>query len=460
MQTENDIICALSTPPGVGALAIIRLSGQGCIGLVENIFSKPLSDKVSHTLHHGWISTEGEKIDDVVVALFRAPGSFTGEDTVEITCHGSVFIQQRLLEVCISRGARLAKPGEFSMRAYLAGKMDLAQAEAVADLIASESSAAHRQAIHQLRGGFSRELNALREQLLQFASLVELELDFAEEDVEFADRARLFALVKQLLKHTEGLRDSFALGNALRNGVPVAIVGAPNAGKSTLLNALLNEERAIVSDIAGTTRDTIEDQITLGGIRFRFIDTAGIRDTDNRIEKMGIERALSKVGDASVVLLLFDTAVTTPEMLADLLSTIRRRSSANAEVLLIANKCDPGTTDEAAVMRRFSPVGEVMPVSARTGHGLDPLRERLIAVVLSWSASPGETVVTNARHHAALTAAAAALHQVSEGLERGTPADLLAIDIRQTIYHLGEITGQISSDDVLNNIFSKFCIGK
>ncbi len=460
MQSGNDIICALSTPPGVGALAIIRLSGPGSLALVENIFSKPLSDKASHSLHHGWISTEGEKIDDVVVALFRAPGSFTGEDTVEITCHGSVFIQQRLLGVCIARGARLAKPGEFSMRAYLAGKMDLAQAEAVADLIASESSAAHRQAIHQLRGGVSRELNTLREALLHFASLVELELDFAEEDVEFADRTQLCALVDKLLKHTAGLRDSFALGNALRNGVPVAIVGAPNAGKSTLLNALLNEERAIVSDIAGTTRDTIEDQITLGGIRFRFIDTAGIRDTDNTIEMMGIERALSKVGEASLVLLLFDVAVTTPDMLLRLVDTIRGHAPKEAEMLLLANKCDPGTTDEAAIISRFSAAGEVMPVSARTGHHLDRLRDRLVSVVLSWSASPGETIVTNARHHAALTAAASALQQVREGLEQGTPGDLLAVDIRQTIFHLGEITGQISSDDVLNNIFSKFCIGK
>ncbi|MBL7943178.1 MAG: tRNA uridine-5-carboxymethylaminomethyl(34) synthesis GTPase MnmE [Flavobacteriales bacterium] len=460
MEISGDIICALSTPPGMGALAMVRVSGKGSIALVDAIFSGNLEAAPTHTVHHGWITWKGERLDDVVVSVFRGPKSFTGDDTVEISCHGSVFIQQRLLEVLVAGGARLAKAGEFSMRAYLAGKMDLSQAEAVADLIASESSAAHRQAVFQLRGGFSRELNGLREQLLHFASLVELELDFAEEDVEFADRSKLTGLIEQLLNHTERLRDSFALGNALRNGVPVAIAGAPNAGKSTLLNALLNEERAIVSDIAGTTRDTIEDQITIGGMRFRFIDTAGIRDTDNTIEKMGIERAMLKVSEAAIVMLLFDVNTSAESDVRAMKQAIAERTRSDAKVFLLANKCDPGKVSEAEVLQKFGAIGDVLAISARDHFHLDRLREQLMSEVASWSTSPGETIVTNARHHAALSAAVISLTDVRKGLSEGRTSDLLAIDIRKTIYHLGEITGQISSDDVLHNIFSKFCIGK
>jgi tRNA modification GTPase len=307
---SNDTICALSTAPGMGAIALIRVSGDHAIEVVQPFFSKDLSRSKARMAIHGWIEKDADKVDEVVVTIFRAPASFTGEDTVEIACHGSIYIRQRIIELLLSSGARMAQPGEFTMRAFLRGKMDLSQAEAIGDLIASESAAAHKQALHQMRGGFSKEINVLRDQLIHFASLVELELDFAEEDVEFANREQLVRLITEILTVVSRLRESFRLGNAMKNGVPVAIIGAPNAGKSTLLNALLNEERAIVSDIAGTTRDTIEDHITIEGIRFNFIDTAGIRDTIDEIEKIGIERALSKARTAEVILLLFDATTT------------------------------------------------------------------------------------------------------------------------------------------------------
>jgi tRNA modification GTPase len=336
----SDTIAALSTPPGIGGIAVIRVSGPNSIAITQKIFSRNLAEKESHTAIHGWIEEDKQKIDEVVVTLFKSPRSFTGEDTVEIACHGSLFIQQQILSLLLRHGAVIAKAGEFTMRAFLNGRMDLSQAEAVGDLIASENAAMHKQALHQMRGGFSKEINALRERLIQFASLVELELDFAEEDVEFADRSQLEKLVKEIEGVVIGLRDSFSLGNAIKNGVPVAILGAPNAGKSTLLNALLNEERAIVSDIAGTTRDTVEDSITLNGIKFVFIDTAGLRATEDVIEKMGIERSYAKARSASVILLVVDLSRDTAESIDSFVSAVKKEAGEDKHYIVVGNKLD------------------------------------------------------------------------------------------------------------------------
>ncbi len=409
---------------------------------------------------HGWIIKGYEKIDEVLVAVLRAPKTFTGEDTMEISCHGSLYVQQRIVEVLLESGCVIAKPGEFTMRSYLNGKMDLSQAEAVADLIAAENGAMHRQAVHQMRGGFSKEINALRDQLIHFASLVELELDFGEEDVEFADRTLLTRLVCEIEGVVNRLRDSFSLGNAIKNGVPVAILGAPNMGKSTLLNALLNEDRAIVSDIAGTTRDTVEDSISLAGIRFKFIDTAGIRSTEDTIEQMGIARSFAKAREASVILLLFDAAETTPEELMSMVSDVKQQAGDDKRLFLLANKIDKQLLSEAEIVQRFAAVGEVVPVSAKNKTHLEDLKKALADTVSSGQVDSGETIVTNARHYDALTKAAVSLAEIQQGLHAGVTGDFLAIDIRKTLYHLGEITGQISADDLLHSIFSRFCIGK
>ncbi|MFM9986146.1 MAG: tRNA uridine-5-carboxymethylaminomethyl(34) synthesis GTPase MnmE [Flavobacteriales bacterium] len=459
----TDIICALSTPPGTGALAIIRLSGTGSIELLDTFFSRNLRTRDSHTAHRGWIQQGEEKIDDVIVTLFRNPQSFTGEDTVEITCHGSPYIVQRILRLLVDHGAQIAKPGEFSMRAFLHGKMDLSQAEAVGDLIASENAAMHKQALHQMRGGFSKEINALRERLIQFASLVELELDFAEEDVEFADRSQLEKLVKEIEGVVIGLRDSFSLGNAIKNGVPVAILGAPNAGKSTLLNALLNEERAIVSDIAGTTRDTVEDSITLNGIKFIFIDTAGLRATEDVIEKMGIERSYAKARSASVILLVVDLSIDTPESIKAFVSDVKKEAGEDKHYIVVGNKLDmigvAGASEPpgmAAVRRAANGIA----ISAKEKSHIEELKNRIASAIESGKAHSGETIVTNARHYEALNKAASSIAEIKAGMAQKVTGDFLAIDIRKTLYHLGEIVGQVNADDLLNSIFSKFCIGK
>lgn len=457
----QETICALSTAPGMGAIALIRLSGSDAATIFQKIFSKDISAIESHKAIHGWIVNKGEKIDEVVATIFRAPRSFTGETTVEIACHGSVYIQQKIIEALLENGAVMASPGEFTMRAYLNGKMDLSQAEAVGDLIASESAAAHKQALHQMRGGFSKEIADLRERLIQFASLVELELDFAEEDVEFANRTQLIHLVTEITNVVEGLRKSFSLGNAIKNGVPVAIIGKPNEGKSTLLNALLNEERAIVSDIAGTTRDTVEDSATIGGIRFRFIDTAGIRNTEDTIEKMGIARAWDKARAASIVLYMMDAVDTTREELeANLREIHEQLIDGQYKLLIIANKIDKEGFDANELAQRTAGLGEVIAISAKNKTNMDQLSNRLLELVESGKAHSGETIVTNARHYEALTKASAALADIRSGLDNGITGDFLAIDIRRTLYHLGEITGQINADDLLHSIFSKFCIGK
>ena len=456
----QDTICALSTPPGVGGIAVIRVSGKKAIEIVDILFSRNLRSVESHRAVHGWMLDGETRVDEVVLTVFHGPRSFTGEDTVEIACHGSIYIQQRLTQMIIGAGARMATPGEYTMRAYLNGRMDLSQAEAVGDLIASESAAAHEQAIHQMRGGFSKEINALRDQLIQFASLVELELDFAEEDVEFANRGQLSALVNEIKRVVDHLRDSFQLGNAIKNGVPVAILGAPNMGKSTLLNALLNEERAIVSDIAGTTRDTVEDDLILKGIRFKFIDTAGIRSTTDTIEQMGIERSFTKARQASVLLLLFDAVNTSREELVEFVNEVKIQAGEKARILLVANKADNAAFKEEEVMAKTKELGEYLIISAKQGLHVDALKQWLIDGVELGRVNSGETVVTNARHYDALSKASASLQEIIIGLQSQVTGDFLAVDIRKTLYHLSEITGQINADDLLNSIFSKFCIGK
>ncbi|MFZ4785158.1 MAG: tRNA uridine-5-carboxymethylaminomethyl(34) synthesis GTPase MnmE [Flavobacteriales bacterium] len=457
---SDQTICAISTPPGIGGIAVIRVSGAKALEITDSIFSRSLLEAESHKALHGWIVDGNERVDEVVVTLFRAPRSFTGEDTTEIACHGSGYIQQRILELLLQSGASMAGHGEFTMRAYLNGRMDLSQAEAVGDLIAAESAAAHKQALHQMRGGFSKEINALRDKLIHFASMVELELDFAEEDVEFANRGQLSQLIGEIRLVVEHLRQSFKLGNAIKNGVPVAIVGAPNMGKSTLLNALLNEERAIVSDIAGTTRDTVEDSMVLGGIRFKFIDTAGIRETTDTIEKMGIERSLAKVQEASIVLVLFDAAYTHTHEVIDFIEDVRGAMRGDARMLLVGNKIDKTERTLGTIVEDLGIDHELVLISAKQGQGVDALKEKLQHYVNVGQVQSGETIVTNIRHFEALTLASQSLQDVMTGLDNRVTGDFLAIDIRKTLYHLGDITGQINADDLLNSIFSKFCIGK
>jgi len=459
MHTE-ETICALSTPPGLGAIALVRLTGPDAIPIAQQVFSKDLKNSASNKAIHGWIMDVDQRIDDVLLTVFRAPHSFTGEDTVEIACHGSLFIQTEILRLLTSAGASIARGGEFTMRAFMNGKMDLSQAEAIGDLIASESAAAHRQAVHQMRGGFSKEINGLREKLIHFASLVELELDFAEEDVEFANREQFRTLLEEIVRVVDHLRQSFKLGNALKNGVPVAILGAPNAGKSTLLNALLNEERAIVSDIAGTTRDTIEEHITIDGVRFNFIDTAGIRDTRDTIESIGIGRAIEKARSASVILLIFDATGTHHEAFLNFKDYLLREIGNDHHLIVLANKTDDIHFDEGVFNKHFSEEKNLLKISAKQGIRIEELKQALRNAIDLGTINSGETIVTNARHYAALTKASVSLRDVLQGLESGLTGDLLSIDIRSTLHHLGEITGSVSPDDLLHHIFSSFCIGK
>lgn len=506
-------ICAPATIPGTGAISIIRVSGEDSLAIADKVIDvkgESLSETEGYRLRYGTIfADDGSVLDNVIVSVFRAPHSYTGENSVEISCHASRFIVNAVLELLVNAGARIAAPGEFTRRAFVNGKMDLAQAEAVADVIASQSAAAHRVAMNQLKGGFSSELKTLREKLLTMTSLLELELDFSEEDVEFASRSELGALVEETLTHIVRLTDSFSRGNAIKNGVPVAIVGATNTGKSTLLNALLGEERAIVSDIAGTTRDTIEETLNLGGVMFRFIDTAGIRETDEVVEKIGIERTFRKLNEASIVLGMTDlsrgeaTVLSDAEYIWDKVNACRT----GREFLLLVNKCDVDGIESAeagfagvssragfagtgsgaghvetgsetgseagcagkagkmarieAALREKGIVTKMIPISAKTGSGLPELTEALAEIGRRITGDTDETLVTNIRHYEALSRAATALGRVRDGLKVATlPPDLIAQDLREALYHLGEIVGEISTDEVLGNIFRKFCIGK
>ena len=479
-------ICAPATIPGTGAISIIRVSGEDSLAIADKVIDvkgESLSETEGYRLRYGTIfADDGSVLDNVIVSVFRAPHSYTGENSVEISCHASRFIVNEVLELLVDAGARIAAPGEFTRRAFVNGKMDLAQAEAVADVIASQSAAAHRVAMNQLKGGFSSELKTLREKLLTMTSLLELELDFSEEDVEFASRSELGSLVEETLTHIVRLTDSFSRGNAIKNGVPVAIVGATNTGKSTLLNALLGEERAIVSDIAGTTRDTIEEMLNLGGVMFRFIDTAGIRETDELVEKIGIERTFRKLNEASIVLGMTDLSRGEDSVLADaeyIWSKVNA-SSSDREFVLLVNKCDvngiesvaagsgAGCAGKAGKMARIEAalrekgiVTKMIPISAKTGSGLPELTAALAEIGRRITGDTDETLVTNIRHYEALSRAATALGRVRDGLKVATlPPDLIAQDLREALYHLGEIVGEISTDEVLGNIFRKFCIGK
>ncbi|MBD2703131.1 tRNA uridine-5-carboxymethylaminomethyl(34) synthesis GTPase MnmE [Spirosoma sp. BT702] len=452
-------IAALATAPGIGAIAVLRVSGEGAITLTNRIFrGKDLTVQASHTAHFGTIrQPDGSIIDEVLATVFRGPRSFTKEDVVEISCHGSEFIIQQILRRLTQEGVRLARPGEFTQRAFLNGQFDLVQAEAVADLIASDSDASHRAALTQLRGGFSKQLKELRQQLIDFVALVELELDFGEEDVEFAQRDRLRQLMLDIRRVLHPLIESFSVGNAIKNGVPTVIVGKPNAGKSTLLNALLNEEKAIVSDIPGTTRDIIEDELFINGIRFRLIDTAGLRQATDQIEAIGIERTQQKMRDAALIIYLFDAQFIFPH---DLQTAISEMKDSGKPYLLVGNKLDTLTTGRRQELEDVA-IEPIVWISAARHAGIDTLKEALsLRVRTDAAVQTGSAVVTNARHYEHLTGTDDALAHATKGLDAGVTPDWLAMDLRIALQHLGELTGEITTDDLLDSIFSKFCIGK
>jgi tRNA modification GTPase len=454
---QDDTIIALATPSGVGAIAVIRISGGHAIDIVskhfKSVINKKLIEQKSHTIHLGHIIDGKKFLDQVLVSIFKNPQSYTGEDVVEISCHGSVYIQQQIIQLFLRNGCRMAAAGEFTMRAFLNGKMDLSQAEAVADLIVSDSEAAHQIAMQQMRGGFSNEIKKLRQELLNFASLIELELDFSQEDVEFADRIQFNTLLDKITTVLKGLIDSFALGNVIKNGIPIAIVGEPNVGKSTLLNAILNEDRAIVSDIPGTTRDTVEDQIAIGGVNFRFIDTAGIRNTEDKIEQIGIARAYEKIEQAQLVIYLFEAS----EDKAAEIEALRNKYP-DKNILLIANKIDTVKKDRVKELKNT--FKDLVLLAAKDGKGIEELKEKLLTLSNAGQMGKNDTIVTNNRHYDALLKALEAIQKVKEGMDMELSSDLMAIDIREALFHLGEITGSVSTDDLLGNIFSNFCIGK
>ncbi len=453
---NQDTIVALSTSPGIGAIAVIRLSGPEAIELTNRVFhGKDLTKQDSHTIHFGTLRDGSKIIDEVLVSLFIAPRSFTRENVVEISCHGSPYIVRQIIQLLLKQGARLAKAGEFTQRAFLNGQFDLAQAEAVADLINADSEASHRAAMNQMRGGFSDQIKALREELIHFASMIELELDFGEEDVEFADRDDLKKLINQLLSAINPLIDSFALGNVIKNGIPTVIAGKPNAGKSTLLNALLNEEKAIVSNIPGTTRDFIEDELNIGGVVFRFIDTAGLRDTEDTIEKIGVARTEEQMKRASLILYLID--LEEDDTVVELHRALNKLENLGIPFLLIGNKGDSAKTEMRTALEKIP--GSIV-ISAGTKENLEGLKDRILEVVHLEDFKTGDTIVTNVRHYDNLFKTKQALQDVLNGLDNNITGDFLAMDIRQSLHYLGEITGEITTDDLLANIFSKFCIGK
>ncbi len=452
----EDTIVALATPPGIGAIGVIRLSGKNAIIIVNELFpSKNLLQQATHTLHVGFLKSNIEVLDEVVVALYKNPKSYTGEDVVEISCHGSPFIQEKILQTIIQNGCRIAKPGEFTQRAFLNGKLDLTQAEAVADLIASNTEASRNAALQNIRGGFSNILSVLREELIKFSALIELELDFSEEDVAFADRKQLNELIQKLQGTTAILLQSFSLGNVIKNGVQVAIIGKPNAGKSTLLNTLLNENRAIVSEIAGTTRDTIEEVLNIDGILFRLIDTAGIRNqTDDVIESIGVQRSYDTMAKADIVLYLFDVNTTSSE---DLMTAINEFESKQLKYILVGNKVDE---EDNLFHKKYLNVSDILFVSAKENRAVNKVKQHLFAEAVQGNINQEATIITNARHYEALQKLAVSLLEIEQGLSNNIASDLIALDIRQALHFLGEITGEITNEDQLDYIFSKFCIGK
>jgi len=465
LNTSNTI-CALATPPGSSAIAVLRVSGQDSFSVAEKVFTAKkkgfdIRKADTHTLHYGTIKRKEDVIDDVLLSVFKNPHSYTGEDSIEISCHGSAFIVQKVLALLLDNGCRMAQPGEFTMRAFLNGKLDLSQAEGVGDLIAANSKASHKLAIDQMRGGFSLKIKDLRDRLMQFASLIELELDFSEEDVEFADRTALKNLLEEIRAEVKMLADSFSAGNVLKSGIPVAIIGKPNVGKSTLLNAILNEEKAIVSEIPGTTRDAIEDTIVINGMAFRFIDTAGLRDTGDKIENIGIERTYEKIRQAKVILYLFDINNTDCLEVKVSLEAFKRQLGEEGmqekHFILVANKIDElmKTPDHFKNMVEF----DCVFVSAKRKENISMISESLLNAI-SYDPEEDGVIVSNARHHEALSGVLEAIHSIDEGFANDIPSDLIAIDIRKALHHLGEITGEITNDELLGNIFSRFCIGK
>ncbi len=461
----QETIVALATPSGAGAIAIIRLSGAAAITIAADVFQsvsgKDITKQKTHTIHLGHIVDNGKVYDQVLLSIFKGPNSYTGENVIEISCHGSTFIQQQIIQLLLRRGAKMAQAGEFTLRAFLNGKLDLSQAEAVADLIASDNEASHQIAMQQMRGGFSNEIAKLREELLNFASLIELELDFAEEDVEFADRTQFHELLERIEFVLKRLIDSFAVGNVIKNGIPVAIVGEPNVGKSTLLNALLNEERAIVSDIAGTTRDTIEDELVINGIGFRFIDTAGIRETKDVVESIGIQKTFEKIEQAQVVLFILDGRWM---MEAGSLEAVKiefekiKNKFPLKPVVVIANKSDLLSEEQKNNIQ--ATIDDILFLSAKQKVGIDELKNTLLSFVNTGALRNNETIVTNTRHYDSLLKAFEEIQKVKWGLNSGLSSDLMAIDIRSALHYFGEITGEVTNDELLGNIFANFCIGK
>ena len=463
MHKNNETIIALATSSGVGAIAVIRLSGMDSIAIVNRFFrsrfgSKDLNSVNSHTIHLGNIIEKERVIDEVLVSVFRDPNSYTGENVVEISCHGSVYIQQEILQLFLKNGVRHADAGEFTLRAFVNGKMDLSQAEAVADLIASDSKASHQIAMQQMRGGFSNEIATLRKQLLNFASLIELELDFSEEDVEFADRKQFQELIHTIKTVLKNLIDSFAIGNVLKNGIPVAIIGEPNVGKSTLLNTLLNEEKAIVSHIPGTTRDAIEDELIIDGVAYRFIDTAGIRETEDHVESIGIKKTFENIEKAQLVLHLIEAPSASGIFPKGEEINILKNKYPNKKVLTIVNKVDLLTEEDISILN--TNYSNLIFLSAKNKTGIDTLLKNLTNLANLGILSNNQTIVSNSRHFEALNNALNSLNEVQKGIDDNISSDLFAIDIRQALFHLGLITGEITTDDLLGNIFANFCIGK
>ena len=463
---SQETIVALASPSGAGAIAVIRISGKDAITIASQVFQsvsgKDITKQKTHTLHLGHIVDGNKVLDQVLLSLFKGTNSYTGENTIEISCHGSIYIQQQIIQLLLRKGCRMAQAGEFTLRSFLNGKMDLSQAEAVADLISSDNEASHQIAMQQMRGGFSSEISKLREELLNFASLIELELDFAEEDVEFADRTQFKELLNRIEFVLKRLIDSFAVGNVIKNGIPVAIVGEPNVGKSTLLNALLNEERAIVSEIAGTTRDTIEDELVINGIGFRFIDTAGIRETEDVVESIGIKKTFEKIEQAQVVIYLIDSSQLSldNENLKEVqieLEKIKNQFPLKA-LLVIGNKADKLL--ETEILNLTAQIPTILLLSAKEKQGIDDLKDKLISFINTGALHNNETIVTNTRHYDSLLKALDEIQKVKYDLQTNLSSDLMAIDIKQALYYFGEITGEVTNDELLGNIFANFCIGK